>query len=69
MTSEKKWGRCSNLVINIPYNAYKTRSTNVNTYMNRILSNLSDDFRHYENHWEEVYDLERNENYLVYNIT
>lgn len=41
----------------------------MNTYMDRILQNLSDDFMYYENHFEETNNLEKNENYLVYNLT
>lgn len=37
--------------------------------MERLLSNMSDDYFYYEENKEERSDIERNENYLVYNVT
>lgn len=47
----------------------KQRSTNMNTYMNRILSNVSDDYFFYLNNEKEWKNVERNENFLVCNPT
>lgn len=58
MTAEKKWARYSNLIVNIPYTNHKTRSNNMNTYMDRLLLNLSDDFNFYKNNWNELENLE-----------
>lgn len=41
----------------------------MNLYMDRILFNLSDDYFYYKKNWKEVEELEKNENYLVYNLT
>ena len=41
----------------------------MNTYLDRILSNLSDDFYFYENHPEEWGNVEKKENYLVCQVT
>lgn len=69
MTAEKKWARYSNLIVSIPYTNHNTRSNNMNLYMDRLLFNLSDDFNFYKNNWNELQNLERRENFIVYNLT
>ncbi len=67
-TSEKKWARTCGFVTMIPY-TNKNRATNMNTYMDRLLSNLSDDFNYYQQKPEEWSEIDRSENYKVCNIT
>jgi 2-oxoglutarate dehydrogenase E1 component len=66
-TSEKKWGRFSGLVIMIPHTLDENNSINMNTHLERILTNVSDDYFFYEKNehmWEHV---DRNENIRVCN--
>ena len=41
----------------------------MNTYMDRLLSNCSDNYLHYKNHEEEWAEIDRNENFKVCNVT
>jgi len=51
-TSEKKWARTTGFVVNIPYTTEK-RVSNMNTYMDRLLSGCSDNYLYYKDHKEE----------------
>ena len=69
LTSEKKWARTSGILVTIPYSLDLNSLCNKNTYLERMLSNMSDDYFYYAENKDKRADIERVENYLVYNVT
>ena len=53
----------------IPYSLDLESLCNKNTYMERLLSNASDDYFYYAENKGERTNIEKTENYLVYNVT
>ena len=68
-TSEKKWSRLSGLVVLIPYSMNERHSENMNTYLERLLTNCGDNYIHYEKNEQEWNLIDKNENILVCNPT
>lgn len=68
-TSEKKWSRLSGLVVLIPYSMSEKHSENMNTYLERLLTNCGDNYMYYEKNEQDWENIDRNENILICNPT
>ncbi len=67
--SEKKWNRKSNLTIKIPYTLTDKNSMNMFTYIDRLLSMVSDDYFYYKENPKERQFVVQHENMRVCNLS